>query len=113
MTDEIVLFDGQLGSQSVHVWLEARGAGIALNSQDIGPALESAFGSDEVETFLEIDAADIPTLTALLAAEHPIANTPGDPLELLEARYRGDSMATTHLRELLTAHGIPYRFSVI
>ena len=34
-------------------------------------------------------------------------------MALLAARYRGDSMATTHLRELLEEHDIPHRFSVI
>jgi hypothetical protein len=29
----------------------------------------------------------------------------------LAARYRGDSMATTHLRELLATHDIPHRLS--
>jgi hypothetical protein len=106
-TDEPVLFDGPLGTQSVRVWLERRGDGIALLSHDMGPGLERAFGTDEIETFLEIDAADLPALAAALG------DATGDPIELLAARYHGDSMATTHLRQLLGEHDIPHRFSVI
>ncbi len=107
MTDEIVLFGGQLGTQSVRVWLERRGDGIVLMSHDIGSGLESPFGSSEIETFLEIAAADLPSLAAALG------DATGEPMELLAERYQGDSMATTHLRELLSEHGIPHQFHVI
>ena len=107
MAEEIVLFGGQLGTQSVRVWLEDRGGGIALLSHDIGPALESAFGSGDIETFLEIDVADVSRLAAALG------HAGADPMPLLAARYQGDSMATSHLRQLLTDHGIPHRFFVV
>ncbi len=105
---ELALFGGELGTQRLRVWLErtARG-GIALLSHDIGPGLEHAFGTGELETFLEIDAADLPALAAALG------HAGADPMPLLATRYRGDSMATTHLRELLAAHDIPHQFSVI
>jgi hypothetical protein len=104
---EIVLFSGTLGTQSVRVWLEDRGGGIALLSHDIGPGLERAFGTDEIETFLEVDATDVPSLAVALG------HAGADPIPLLAARYRGDSMATSHLRQLLTEHGIPHRFFVV
>ena len=107
MAEEIVLFGGRLGTQTVRVWLERRPGGIALLSHDIGPGLESPFGSGDIETFLEIDAADLPRLAAALG------HAGADPMPLLAARYQGDSMATSHLRQLLTEHGIPHRFSVI
>jgi len=106
MTEEIVLFGGQLGTQSVRVWLERRAGGIALLSHDMGSGLEAAFGTDEIETFLEVDAADLPALAVALG------HAGADPLPLLAARHRGDSMATSHLRELLSEHGIPHRFFV-
>jgi hypothetical protein len=65
------------------------------------------FGTDELETFLEIDAAHLPALGAALG------DAAADPMALLAERYRDDSMATTHLRELLAEHDIPHRFSVI
>ena len=106
-THEAVLFDGQLRTQRVRVWLEWRGGGIAVLSHDIGPALECAFGTDDIETFLEIDAPHVPALAAALGEGS------ADAMELLADRYRGDSAATTHLRELLAEHGIPHRFSVV
>ncbi len=107
-TEEIVLFAERIDTQRVCVWLERTPAGgIALLSHDIGPRLEHAFGTDEIETFLEIDAARLPALAAALG------EATADPMTLLATRYRGDSMATTHLRELLAEHDIPHRFSVV
>ena len=105
-TDEIVLYGGQLGTQLVRVWLERRG-GIALMSHDIGSGLESPFGSSDIETFLEVDAVDLRPLAAALG------DATGDPMQLLAARYRGESAATSHLRHQLSEHGIPHRFHVI
>ena len=51
-----LLFDGRLGSQRVRVRLERSGGAIRLCSHDIGPALEHAFDTDEIETRLEVDA---------------------------------------------------------
>ena len=105
---ELTLFRGELGTQRVHVWLERKAdGGISLCSQDIGPGLERFFGEAELETFLEIDVAHLPVLAAALG------DPDADPMNLLAARYQGDSMATTHLRELLAEHDIPHRFSVI
>lgn len=113
MTDEIMLFDGRLGTQRVRVWLERRAGGLALLSHDIGPGLEHAFGTDDLETFLEVDAVHVPSLTAALRADWTDATAPMDPIELLAARYRGDSTATSGLRTRLIEHGIPYRFTIV
>ena len=110
---ERVLFEGRLRSQWVRVWLEYRAGSILLASHDIGPGLEHAFGKDEIETFLEVDAAHLPNLTAALRAERTDPNAPMDAIELLVARYGGDSAATSGLRTWLTARGIPYRFTIV
>ena len=110
---ERVLFDGALGTQHVRVWLEPWGGGIRLLNHDIGPALERYFGRDDLETVLEIDAANVPNLTAALRAEWTDGDAPMDPMELLAIKYRGDSTATTGLRIWLTAHRIPHRFAIV
>lgn len=48
-----------------------------------------------------------------MRAEWTDPDAPMDAIELLAARYRGDSTATTGLRTWLTAHGIPYRFTIV
>ena len=107
-TEEIVLFEDRIDTQRVRVWLERTAAGgIMLLSHDIGPKLERVFGDDEIETYLEIDAADLPALAAALG------DATADPMTLLAARYRDDTMATTHLRELLAEHDIPHRFNMV
>jgi hypothetical protein len=110
---ERVLFDGRIGTQVVRVWLEYRGGSIVLASHDIGPGLELAFGKDEIETYLEVDAVHLQNLTAALRAERTDQDAPTDAVELLAARYRGDSAATSGLRNWLTAYGIPYRFTIV
>ncbi len=110
---ERILFDDRIGTQRVRVWLEPWAGGIRLLSHDIGPALERVFGKDEIETFLEVDAVHMPNLVAGLHAEWTDADAPMDAIELLLAKYRGDSTATTGLRTWLTAHGIPYRFTIV
>ena len=107
MTHEVVLFDGRLGTQQVRVWLESRGGGIVLLRHDMGPALERAFGSDEIETLLEIDAAHLPALSAALGGGS------ADPIHLIAERYRGDSAVTSNLRSLLVENAIQHRLSVI
>ena len=93
--------------------MESRAGTLALASHDIGPGLERFFGKDEIETYLEVDAVHLPNLTAALRAERTDPDAPIDAIELLAARYRGDSTATTGLRTWLTAHGIPYRFTIV
>ena len=110
---ERVLFEGRLGTEWVRVWLEYRAGSIVLASHDIGPELEPVFGKDEIETYLEVDAAHLPNLTAALRAEQTDPDASMDAIELLAARYRGDLAATTGLRTSLTAHGIPYRFTIV
>ena len=75
--------------------------------------LEHAFGKDEIETYLEVDAVHLPNLTAALRAERTGPDAPMNAIELLAARYRGDSTATTGLRTFLTARGIPFRFTIV
>ena len=113
ISTERVLFEGRTGGQWVRVWLEYRAGSIVLASHDIGPGLERSFGKDEIETYLEIDAVHLPNRTAALRAEWTDPDAPMDAIELLAARYRGDSTATTSLRTWLTAHGIPYRFTIV
>ena len=110
---ERVLFEGRLRTQWVRVWLEYRAGSIVLASHDIGPGLERFFGKDEIETYLEVDAVQLPNLTTALRAERTDPDAPMDPIDLLAARYRGDSTATTGLRTWLTARGIPHRFTIV
>jgi hypothetical protein len=112
ITTERVLFEGRLGTQWLRVWLEYRASMVVLAGHDIGPGLEPFFGKDEIETYLEIDAVHLANLTAALRAERTDPDGPLDGIELLAARYRGDPAATTGLRTWLTAHGIPYRFTI-
>ena len=109
---ERVLFEGRTGGQRVRVWLEYRTGSLMLASHDIGPGLERFFGKDEIETYLEVEAVHLPNLTAALSAERTDPDAPMDAIELLAARYRGDSTATTGLSRWLTARGIPYRFTI-
>ena len=69
MAEEIVLFSGELGMQRVRVWLEWQVGGVSLHSHDIGPGLEHAFGTDEIETVLEIAASELPDLSRALGTE--------------------------------------------
>jgi hypothetical protein len=68
---ERVLFGGRLGIEWVRVWLEYRAGSIVLASHDIGPGLEHAFGKDDIETYLEVDAIHLPNLTAPCAPNGP------------------------------------------
>ena len=110
---ERVLFEGRIGTQWVRVWLEPWASDIRLLSHEIGPGLERFFGRDEIETFLEVEAVHVPNLVAALRAERSDADPPLVAIELLAARYRGDSTASSSLRTWLTAHGIPYRFTIV
>jgi hypothetical protein len=110
MTEEIVLFAGEIGTQRVRVWLEpAEGGGFMLNSHDIGPGLERFFGDTEIETFLTVRAEQLPKVAQVLGS----GPTLQDVLAAVVDRYRGDSAATTHLRAVLDEHGVPYEFSLL
>lgn len=111
--NERLLFDGQLGTQSVLVWLQPYGSGLGLLTHDMGSGLESVFGSDEIETFLVIGDADLPALVAALGAERTDADAPTAAIHLLADKYRGDSTATSRCRAWLTERGIPHTFSVV
>ena len=113
MDREVVLFSERLGTQRIRVWLERRGAGIGLLSHDMGPGLEQAFGSDEIETFLVIEVRERGRLTAALVAERIDPDPPTVAIALLADKYAGKSTATTDLRTWLTERGIPHEFSVV
>ncbi len=106
---ERVLFEERLGTQWVRVWLDASGGGIAMRSHDIGPDLERFFGTDDVETHLEIDAEHLPALTAALRADRIATAAQATGLDLLADRYDGNSGATSVFRTWLDQRGIPYR----
>ena len=110
---ERVLFAGRLGTQSVRVWLDASAPGIRLLSHDSSPGLESYFGKDDLETFLEVDASHVLAIAAILRAERTDADAPTDVLDLLADKYRRNSAATSAFCDLLVAHGIPHRFAVV
>jgi hypothetical protein len=108
VTNETVLFSGEIGTQRVRVWLEWQGDDLQLLSHDIGPGLERFFGDDEIETYLTVKAAQLPELARALGC-------PADPASIQTAlmdRYRDDAAATTHLRAFLEDAGIPYDFFV-
>ena len=101
-----VLFDGRIGTQSVHVWLEWRDGDLLLGSQELGPALEPYFGESEIETFLTVKAAQLPKLARALGCRPTKRSIEAAMVE----RYRGDSSATSHLTALLAENAIPYEF---
>lgn len=109
MDQPITLFNGHLGTQRVRVWLERRPGGIALLSSDNGPALEHAFGTDWIETCLQVDAEQLPQLATALGTDPSTEAV----LRALADRYHGDSAATTSLRTLLDEQKITYRFAVV
>ena len=117
MTDDGVLFDAQLGTQHVRVWIESDDAGLKLMSHDTGPGLMASFGKTEVAVFLEVDAEQLPAIRSALLAERtdPAAPAPAgdDVAQLLLEKYRGDSTATGAFRAWLDGHGIPYRFLLV
>ena len=80
-TDRI-LFDGRLGTQRVRVWLEPHLGGVRMLSHDIGSGLERAFGKDEIETFLEVEAVHMQNLVAALRAEWADDDAPMDAIPL-------------------------------
>jgi hypothetical protein len=119
MADELVLFDGRVGSERVRVWLQAHGDGIALMSHDIGPGVERNFGKDDLETILVIAAADLPALIAALREGHeggtgaPPDSDEAMAIRLLAERFAGNSAATSMLRLLLDKAHVRYDFTIV
>jgi hypothetical protein len=110
MTEEIVLYGGDIGSQRVRVWLQpTTDGGFMLNSHDIGPGLEGFFGDTEIETYLIVRAEQLPKVAEILACGPTLQHV----MAALVDRYRGDSAATTHLRAVLDKHGVAYEFSLL
>lgn len=110
MTEEIVLFAGEIGTQRVRVWLQpAEDGGFMVNSHDIGPGLERFFGDTEIETYLTVRAEQLPQVAQVLACRPTLEEI----LAALVDRYLGDSAATTHLRAVLDEHGVPYEFNLV
>ena len=110
---ERILFQGRIGGQRLRVWATDAGGGLRILTHEMGPALESAFGKDEIETFLEIDAADTATLVAAVRGELTKPPASSDAIDVIAARYTNDPAATSHLRDLLDARGIPHRFMIV
>ena len=99
---------GQLGTQTVRVWLEADSRGVSVLSHDIGPALESWFGKDDIETSLTVRNDHLPNLATVLGC----GSSRNDVTQAIAVRYRGESAATTYLRSL-DEKGIPYEFDIV
>lgn len=87
------------------LWVRATpGGGLSIEGQDLGPEVESYWGSSEYEW------------TIVLAPEHvaeyvrSLGGEPGrdDPLTLVEGRYRDDPACVT--RTFLEKEGIPCEF---
>ena len=100
------------------VWIEPSGnGGILLTSHDIGPGVEQAFGTDDLETFLTIAPTQVGRVRQALSVEFDEAETAGTDadaaLNLLARRYAGDSAATSHLRLWLEEQLIPYEFRMV
>lgn len=104
-----VLFDGRVGSQWMHIWLEWRGGDVVLSSQELGPALVPYFGEEEIEVFLTVEAAHLPQLARALGCQP----TSGSIEAALVDRYHGDSSAVSHLSALLKEHDIRHEYFVI
>ena len=106
------LFEGRAGEDSALVWVEPDGRGAVVRSQSWGAGVERWFGSDGFETALHIGASELEVLAAALVAELPEVDGTAPAIEVLAAAYRGDSAATTHVRERLDALGLPATFTM-
>ena len=106
------LFEGPAGEDHAMVWVEPSGSGVTVLTHSWGPGVERWFGSNMIETWLKIDATAVGVLCYALVADHPDVDATCPPIELLAAIYRGDSAATTHLRERLDALGLEYEFTM-
>lgn len=100
------LFEGRAGEDATLVWLEPHGGGVVVRSESWGPGVERWFGSDGLETALHIGRPELDVLAAALVAERPELDSTAPAVEVIAAAYRGDSAATTHLRERLEALGL-------
>jgi len=101
-----VLFDGRIGTQSVHVWLEWRAGDLLMSSQELGPALEPYFGENESEVFLTVEAAQLPQLARALGCRPTKRSIKAAVVD----RYHGDSAATSHLSAFLKKNKTRYEF---
>ncbi len=110
---DLVIFDGRIGTQRLSAWVDWHETSLALMTHEMGPALEHAFGRDEIETWLLVDASHMDRLTDALRADATDAPADVGPLRLVVDRYRGDPGATTAFRAWLTEHHIPYTFHLI
>ena len=119
LSDRITLFDGTIDRQRLWVWVETWGADIIrVCTHEIGPALETSFGKDEIETYLTVGADDLGRLVQLLVMEAEtnigvFASNVDAAIVLLGARYAGEPAATSQLRLWLEERGIPYEFAVV
>ena len=104
------LFDGLAGGDHAKVWLAPSESGVTILTHSWGHGVERWYGSDTLETWLTIDSTALAVVCYALVADHPEVDATGPPIELLAAIYRGDSAATTHLRQRLDALGLEYEF---
>jgi hypothetical protein len=110
---DLVLFDGRIGSQRLYVCVDWQGTSLGLMTHEMGPALENAFGKDEIETWLLVEPSHLHRLTDALRAEATHASADPGPLRLVVDRFGGDPSATTAFRTWLTEHHIPYEFHLV
>ncbi len=106
------LFDGGAGEDSVLVWVEPAGRGAVVRSQSWGLGVERWFGSNGLETALHIGAPELEVLAAALVAELPELESTAPAIQVLASACRGDSAATTHVRERLDALGLAATFTM-
>ena len=107
-----VLFDGRAGEDRAFVWIEPDGRDVVVRSESWGPGVEHWFGSDGVETALRIAEPELVVLAAALVADDPALESTAPAIQILASAYRGDSAATSHLRERLDALGLRAQFSM-
>ena len=106
MGKETALFDGTVGTGSVHIWLEWRGGDLLLSSQQFRTAEAAFYGDDEIEVFITVKADQLPQLAGALGCRPTRSSIEA----ALVDRYRGDGSATAHLMALLAEHAIPSEF---
>lgn len=106
------LFEGRAGEDSALVWLEPDGRDVVVRSESWGPGVERWFGSDGLETALRIAEPELVVLAAALVADDPDLDSTAPAIQVLASAYRGDSAATSHLRDRLDALGLPAQFSM-
>jgi hypothetical protein len=107
------LFDGAVGEDRTHVWIEADGAGAVIRSHSWGAGVERNFGSNAIETWLTLDAPALETFAHALVMDRPEIDPTAPPIDVLAEAYRGDSAATSRAQRRLDELGIAYAFTTV